>query len=175
MASFVVPLPCGIPWLTGGVFSSEAARRRILPLSFFLDTASQKMVLAAADRAGRPKPQAELVPTQVVMQASCISVPPVASPAVDCQPENLEFPEEAQLTAARERAMADVAATLRALREEVAEQEAIRSRAVDEERREEEDYCDFENDDEDGESAAETEWEVVSESCVDAFAIHANC
>lgn len=170
MASFVVPLPCGIPWLTGGIFSSEAARRRAFPLSFVLDAASHKVVLATADRAARPKPQAELIPTQVVMHAapSCVAA---ASPEV--ADDKLESPQaegEVQLTAARERAMADVAATLRALRAEVAEQEAT-DRAAAEEQRVGSDG----DEDAETESMAETEWEVISEASVEAFPIHASC
>lgn len=172
MASFVVPLSCGIPWLAGGLFSSEAACQRTFPLSFVLDAASQKVV-----------PQAEIIPAQVVMQAPCVSAPRVATLAADRKLGDLEAGHEAdadgaskeaaavevQLTVAREKAMADVRAMLCSLREEVAEQEAT-DRAAAAGRADS-------DGDENGEadSLAETEWEVVPEASVEAFPMHASC
>lgn len=177
MASFVVPLPCGISWLAGGLFSSEAGRRRIFSLSLVFDANAQKAVFAAADRGARPNPQAGLIPRQLVMQANRAPAPVVGSLAVDREVRSHEAEDkadtdggasEAQLGAAREKAMADVAATLRALREDVAEQEAADRAAA-------ESFASGGYEDGEAESVAETEWEVVLEVSLEAFPIHANC
>lgn len=180
---FVVPFPCGIPCFSGGLFSSEEARWRISPLLFAFDTDPQKVVFVAADRAATPKPRAELVPAQVVMKAVCMSAATVANHAVGQFVRNLEAQDDveaddaatevaaaddAQLAAARERAMADVAAMLRALREGLAEQEATDRAAAG---RADAD----EDEDEAGKPVADTEWELVHEMSVEALPIHVSC
>merc|ERR1719329_591286 len=130
----VVPFPCGIPCFCGGLFSSEETRWRIFPVFFVFDIDPQKVALVPPDQAEVVNPQAELVPTQVMMKAVCMAAPTISNHAVcqyartlgeegDKEVDSASSDDGARLAEARERAMADVAAMLRALREELAEQE----------------------------------------------------